>query len=119
MKSLGDILENDNWTKSIFKQKDILYNEFKSKPDKPIEYTTDEPLILNDIGHNITGRLYPSKADILYNGVISHQRKMKDQIINYTKELNQPKFDDYLSEREKVYKDPSKIKEIWNQKQSK
>ena len=44
---------------------------------------------------------------------------MKDQIINYTKELKQPKFDDYLSEREKVYKDPSKIKEIWNQKQSK
>jgi len=69
----------------LFKPKDQLYNEFKSKPDKPIEYTVEEPIISLEIGNNITGRLYPNKEDILYNKIITDHYKMKTRIESYTK----------------------------------
>ena len=113
--NLENILDNNNWNKSIFKSKNILSNEYKSKPDKPIEYAISNDLasvMSVELVQNITGRLYPSKADIIYQKVLFHFSKMKEKLVDYIKDIQIPNIRDYIPDYEKLYKDSSKINEI-------
>jgi len=43
---------------------------------------------------------------------ISHAQKMREKLISFTKDLAHPRFDDYVTEAELVYKDKQKIEQI-------
>jgi len=96
----------------------MLYNEFKNKPDKPIEYTVIAQNLI-EIDTNITGRLYPSKADMIYHKTIYHHNKTKERLANYMQQVPVPQLRDFQSDIDKLYKDKNRVKEILDNKKSK
>jgi hypothetical protein len=120
VKNLDGILENNKCSLKIFKPTSSLYTEFTSQPDKPIEFHTKQSMLkitIQDMSHNMTGRLYPSKADIVYSNTVSHHSKMQEKVKDYMKDLRSPQIRDFMNENEKIYKDQAKVKEIWSKKE--
>jgi hypothetical protein len=119
VKNLDGILENNKCNLKIFKPTSSLYTEFTSQPDKPIEFHTKQSILkitIQDMSLNMAGRLYPSKADIVYSNTVSHHSKMQEKVKDYIKDLRPPQIRDFMNENEKIYKDQAKVKEIWSKK---
>ena len=68
---------------------------------------------------NITGRLYPSKADIIYQKILFNHGKIKEKLTDYIKDIQIPNIRDFTPDYEKLYKDRSKVNEIIAAKQRK
>ena len=105
-------------TKSLFKPKDILYNEFKNKPDKPIEFSNQLNNVI-EIDTSVTGRLYPSKDSMMHEKLIFHHNKTSEKLSKYMAKVPKPQITDFESNNDKIYKDKQKVAEIWKNKKSK
>lgn len=119
IKSLVNILESNSSSKALFKAKDSLYNEIKAKPEKAVEYVDDHEVAGVDISHNVTGRLYPSKADIIYHKTVVYFAKTKEKLTEFMEGVQPPQFREFLNDQEKLYKNNAQVQEIWNSKKAK
>lgn len=117
IKSLANIVDG-KVNKAVFKLKDVLSSEFKNKPDKQIKYI-QEANYKFDLGDNVTGRLYPSKADIVFQRAIIQHNRTREILEKHLKDVKIPQFRDFFTEQEKMYKDIKKLEEIKKAKQSK
>jgi hypothetical protein len=117
VKNLDSILETNKCNQKIFKPTSSLYSEFTNQPDKPIEFHTKQSMLkitAEDMSQNMAGRLYASKADIVYSNTAFHHSKMQEKINEYMKGLNHPQIRDFITENEKLYKDKNKVKNNLN-----
>jgi len=119
LKGLASILDSKQCNQSFFKPKEVLYAEFKNTPDKPIEYVEQSNTGHFDLFDNIAGKLYPSICDIAYSRTIKMHAKTQAKLVEHMKCIQVPQYRDFLTTEQKQYKDPSKIKEILEQKTKK